>query len=56
MLDARFLAWVIPKPCLAQGGCDAVQWRDLPHLGGAGAMLIQRWRKSWMPDVDSNHD
>ena len=55
MLDARFLAWVTPKPCLAQGGCDAVQWRDLPQPARDGAALVQRLRK-WMPDVDSNHD
>ncbi len=55
MLDARFLAWVEPLPCLAQGGCDAVQWRDPPRPSDAWAALIGRLRK-WMPDEDSNLD
>ena len=55
MLDARFLAWLRPLPCLAQGGCDTVQWRDLPRPLWAWRGLLRRWRK-WMPDEDSNLD
>ncbi len=54
MLDARFLAWLVPMPCLSPCGCDVSCTRR------TGGRRGPRWRSTiwggWMPDVDSNHD
>ena len=54
MLDARFLAWVMPMPRLSPRGFDTPC--ALERLGKRGP----RWRSTmwggWMPDEDSNLD
>ena len=54
MLDARFLAWLVPMPCLSPCGCYT---RCEPLRTNEGrrsplSMLL----KGWMPDEDSNLD
>ena len=54
MLDARFLAWLVPMPCLSPCGCYTPC--GPVRTANRGPSWRSNLRRKWMPDEDSNLD
>lgn len=54
MLDARFLAWLVPMPCLSPCGCYTSCAPVRTRRRGPSWRSNLFWK--WMPDEDSNLD